>query len=178
MDLGEHGNKIRFFLGEKKLGKASKEINSMLKSYGLANILDMIDSAGCRVAIKKKEVSNQYKLIITNHARERTNNYLKMLGKECASDKKLSNMFMGGSVVEYSDLLAYGYRPNKDHSEESTYVEMKLGFIAVTVIKDEEIIWITTLSELRTPQHMIPISETEFNKLMKRKKKQVNKSNI
>lgn len=167
----EYARIINFLIQDNNKSGVGKIITKALESSGLGEIPKILGSLGYKITIKKKGLNKNCELVITKHARERTNNYLTAKGNSHCDDEKLSKMFLSGPVIDYADLLAFGYRPKKDHAADSVYVQMKDGLIAVASVREKEIIWITTLSETRTPHHRMPITEEELNKFLKRKSK-------
>ena len=159
----EYGQRIKFLVEDGSLSKANKELKKCLLALGFGSIVELMDSLGYKISLKKKNPTNKYELIITNHAKLRTNNHLIGMCKKEADEDRLVKLIRTGQIIEYSDLLALGYRSKKENAENSTYIKMSYGMIAVLETNEEnKLIWVTTLSSLKNPKSRVPITEKEY----------------
>lgn len=158
-------NKLKEFLSKGDDINALSLIRSMLNKTGLNWINEILKEKGFKLVLKKK-IDSEYSLVITAHAIERTNNYLK---KEVTKEKMI-NWFRSGQYMCYSDMLGMGFRPNKDHKEDSVYLKIKEDLVAILHINEEEksVAWVTTYCTQRRYARE-PITEEEFNNLCKKK---------
>jgi len=162
---------MRKALIDGKTKEAMIILKACLDAHGLGGIVASLDSIGYKIHIKRKNITHRHELHITHHARQRTNNYFKMLGKENVDDIKLGKMIKSGAIVEYADLLAAGYRSKKENAERSTYVSINNDMVAVLEQDGDNVVWITTLSSVRTPKHRIAMTDAEFKRFCKNKSK-------
>lgn len=147
---------------------ATKLLNQALYLSGLSKAAQEIGASDCRVLVLRKKIKPQHNIFITNHAIERTQAYMKMGGRSVSFDKKkMLEWLYSGKVVDYSDLLAMGYRPDEERADQSTYVKLQNNMIAVLQDSEDKnnLTWITTLSESRTPRWLIPMTQEEFMRL-------------
>jgi len=172
MNPKELENCAEFMFSKNQTSKLSGIIKIILKGCGYDKFTDVMEKYGYKICFLKK-LSPKMVLVVTNHARDRTSSYL---FKEDMTNEEMKTLLLKGRAIPYGDLLAMGFRPNyKDrleNGEESIYVDMSHGLIAVLQPENEtELIWVTTYSEKRLMNAWrVPITEEEFRKLNKNRK--------
>ena len=178
MDPKELERTANFMFENNQIGKMRKVIESVLIGAGYSGFVDSMRRNQFQMKFVKR-LSSRLIIHITNHARQRTSSYLNKT--EELNDEKMKNLLLAGEVVSYGDLLALGYRPNyksrQEDGENSVYIEMSNGLVAVLTEKEEDsFIWVTTYTEEKTPHgRRNPISEEKFRTLLKKDKKYTQK---
>jgi len=174
MDPKELERTANFMFEHNQIGKMRKVIESVLVGAGYSGFVESMRKNQFQIKFVKK-LSPRLIIHITNHARQRTSSYLHK--EEELDDEKMRNLLLMGEAISYGDLLALGFRPNYkgrlDDGEDSVYVEIPNGLIAVLSQKDENnFTWVTTYTEEKTPHgRKNPISEKQFRNLLKKDKK-------
>jgi len=165
-------NQFSYMVENYNLSRASKILQDIMQSAGMRKIVETAEEAGCKIVVRRRNrVTREHEIAITDHAKKRTNNYLIGQGEKTATVDKMTNWLKSGKVMEYSDVLAYGYRPSEMHAESSIYIQLPKDLVAVLQMDGDRLVWITTYSISRTPRNNIPISQKEFDRICKLKKK-------
>jgi hypothetical protein len=162
---------VRYMVKHRRMKEATDLFNQLAQLSDISKLVHDIYGLGARITILRQHPAGE-SLMITQHALERTSTYRKMLGKSHDIDhNKMRAWLSGGTVIDYSDVIALGYRPRHEHADRSTYVQLQDELVAVLTENENTIAWVTTLSTVRTPNHLIPISEKEYRKLKPKKRK-------
>lgn len=154
-----------FMFSNNQTSKISKFIEGILKDFGYGSFVDLMHEHKYRLKFLKK-ISSKLTLKITRHARERTSSYL----EKDLNDKEMKGLLLKGLSIPYSDMLALGFRSNERYKENSIYVSIGNGLYAI--LEEESptfLIWITTLTQKRTPSSRVPLTQEEYESIIKRK---------
>ena len=179
MNRKEMAKAAELLFSSNRVGRMAKMVENALRMVGFSDFIDVMEKYRYKITFVKK-ISPKLGITVTDHARERASSYL---AKEFLTNQDMKNMLLKGQSIPYADLLARGFRPGYHkrlkEGRESIYVDMADGLIAVLSIDTdgESLIWITTLSESRTPTRWrIPITEEEYRKFVPEKERSKHKT--